>query len=103
MHFNQKAPELIDFTQNVLSDNYFYYKERIKVSYLMIKVFSSITGYVEEMKNIKQDKDFKTCVVEFTRRCLYLFLINLLFISEDKDNKLELKHYPAYLNSLMEI
>lgn len=69
----------------------------------MIKVFSSITGYVEEMKNIKQDKDFKTCVVEFTRRCLYLFLINLLFISEDKDNKLELKHYPAYLNSLMEI
>lgn len=53
MHFNQKASQLIDYTKDVLSDNYFYYKDRIKTSYLMIKVFSSITGYVEEMKNIK--------------------------------------------------
>lgn len=48
------------------------------------------------------DRDYVLGVIELVRRFLYCAILNLEFLSVDKDIKLDLDRFPPFLNSLLE-
>ena len=103
LHFNQFGIKIIHHMKKINTGSNFYYKEKKQVSTVIINLFDEIKAMVLEMKTNRKDKDYKLNVIKILRRAINLVFCNLKFISEDPNVKIELKYYPCFLNSLLEI
>ena len=101
-YFNDNALDIVSLFLNLQKEDYFYYKDEKKISYIMIDLFNTIRNLLVKIKNIRKDKDFKLNLIMFVRRCIALILENMRFISEDKEVKLPLECFPTYINSFVE-
>lgn len=101
-YFNDNALDIVSLFLNLQKEDYFYYKDEKKISYIMIDLFNTIRNLLIKIKSIRKDKDFKLNLIMFVRRCIALILENMRFISEDSEVKLPLECFPTYINSFVE-
>jgi hypothetical protein len=102
MYFNRYAPRIINLIDQVQDIDYCYYQKDKRISYILIQFFNLLKKMLNEINNIRKDKDFQLNLVRLIKRALLLFFYNLEFLSVN-ENTLEVQHIAIFLNAFYEV
>lgn len=97
-YFNRYAPKIMDLIMKLRDDNYNFYSNEVRLSYIFIEFFNLLKKMLKEIKNVRRDSDFKMNMLRLVKRSLTLFFSNLKFLSENP-NTLKTKHIAIFLNA----
>lgn len=102
MYFNRYAPAIIGLIDQLEDPNYCYYQKDKRVSYILIQFFNLLKKMLNEINNIRKDRDFQLNLVRLVKRALLLFFYNLRFLSL-RDNSLDVQQIAIFLNGFHDI
>ncbi len=103
LYFNQNCVEISQLFDKLKLTTYYYYIDEKKISYIIADGFNLLKGHLISIKNIRKDSEFKVNVLTYLKRGLLLFLLNLEFLSQDLEIKLEVEKFPPLINAFIEI
>lgn len=102
MYFNRYAPNIIGLIDQLEDPNYCYYQKDKRVSYILIQFFNLLKKMLNEINNIRKDRDFQLNLIRLVKRALLLFFYNLEFLST-RDNSLDVQQIAIFLNGFYDV
>ena len=102
MYFNRYAPQILNLINQLEDIDYCYYQKDKRISYILIQFFNQLKKMLNEINNIRKDKDFQLNLVRLVKRALLLFFYNLRFLSIH-ENTLEVQNIAIFLNAFYEV
>ena len=102
MYFNRYAPRIINLINQVEDIDYCYYQKDKRISYILIQFFNLLKKMLNEINNIRKDKDFQLNLIRLIKRALLLFFYNLEFLSVN-ESSLEVQEIAILLNAFYEV
>ena len=101
-YFNRYAPKIMSLIAKLKEDNYNFYSNDVRLSYIFIEFFNLLKKMLKEIKNVRKDADYKMNMVRLVKRSLLLFFENLRFLAA-KPNSLKTKHIAIFLNAFYSV
>ena len=102
MYFNRYAPKILNLINQLEDVDYCYYQKDKRISYILIQFFNLLKKMLNDINNIRKDKDFQLSLIRLVKRALLLFFYNLVFLSEN-ENSLEVQNIAIFLNAFHEV
>lgn len=102
MYFNRYAPVIIGLIDQLDDPNYCYYQKDKRISYILIQFFNLVKKMLNEINNIRKDRDFRLNQIRLVKRALLLFMYNLHFLSTN-ENALDVQQIAIFLNGFHEV